>query len=246
MPTRKLFWMLTTVLIIAGWAAKATADVELARSVYKGTVSSWNVEMVRTLTQLDDNRYRLRSEAKNMFASIKENSEFSATDGRIVPLNYAYDRKVFGRHTSEKIAFDWGANNAFYSRSDRSNRTEHPLTEGLLDPALYQLALQADLAGDKKNLSYKFLKRRRVETYDFQVIGEEQFKLQNKTYGALVVVREDKAKGKSTRVWILPQLDYQVAKIQHTDDGDTYEVHLVSYKSDGGKLQQLYRSLRAP
>ena len=161
-----------------------------------------------------------------------------------MPLDYVYDRRVFGRKTNEKIHFDWNSNSAFYTRSDRTqNNTQHELKQGVLDPALYQLALQADLANNTANLNYEFVKRKRLETYHFQLLPAEKFQLQKKTYDALVLVREDKEKNKITKVWILPQLDYQVGRIQHTDDGEVYQVTLAAYEGDSAKMQAFYSSL---
>ena len=247
MPISKLHpWSFIAALTLmflhlSGHAADPSG--QLSRTVYKGSISGWRVEMVRTLTQTDENHYTLRSEAENLFASIKERSDFAVVDGQLLPMNYVYERRVFGRQTAEKIIFDWNTKKAVYSRSDRPKNTEHNLSKGLLDPALYQLALQADLAQKKTAFYYNFIKRKRLESYEFALLSTEQFALQKKTYDALVMERKDKEKDKITKVWILPQLDYQVGKIQHTDDGDTYEVKLVSYTSDSERLQQFYKAI---
>lgn len=246
MPIRKFFlWIWIAGVLLMHWPAQAANQPELlARCVYKGSMSGWKVEMVRTLTHMGDGRYTLRSEAKNMFASIVENSDFTIQNQHMLPLDYLYDRRVFGRHVNEKIHFDWPSRSASYTRSDRAqNNTQHPLREHLLDPALYQLALQADLANGASDLSYVFIKRKRLETYNFKQLPAEKFQLQKKTYDALVLAREDKKKNKITKVWILPQLNYQVGKIQHTDEGDTYQVTLAAYDADAAKLKEFYANL---
>jgi hypothetical protein len=244
MPIRRFsFWLLLSSCFWALSVAQANPET-LSRSVYKGSFSGWKVEMVRTLTHTGNDQYVLRSEAKNLFASVVETSEFSLQRPQLIPTSYVYTRSVFGRQANEKIQFDWQANTAFYSRSDRpQNNMQHTLVTGLLDPALYQIALQADLANGKENLQYTFIKRKRQETYEFQLLPNEQFSLQKKNYDALVLLRKDTDNNKTTRIWVLPELDYQVAKIHHTDDGDTYEITLAAYQGDSVRLKQFYNSL---
>lgn len=244
--SHKAAWLATLLLLFTFFPyAIAGDEAELYRSVYKGNISGWKVEMVRTLTQAGE-RYTLKSEAKNMFGSIKEVSDFEIRNKQLYPSLYVYERKVFGRNATEKIQFDWSAKTAHYSRSDRSkNNTEHKIVVGVLDPALYQLVLQADLASGKKKLDYTFIKRKRLEHYDFETVTKESFSLNKRTFDAQVVIRENEQKDKITKLWVVPELDYQVAQIQHTDDGDTYQVQLASHQGDSAKIAQFYKLLSA-
>jgi hypothetical protein len=243
--TSTLKWLNIFVLLACPFFYSAThAESVLSQSVYKGSISGWKVEMVRTLKQTSDNRYELRSEAKNLFASIREVSEFEIKDEQIRPLFYLYERKVFGRNAKEEIAFDWPEGVAHYSRSDRpQNNTSHNIEPGILDPALYQLAMQAELAQGLDTFSYTFVKRKRIETYAFTTQPSDKLKIGKQTYDAEVVSREDRDKDKSTKIWVIPDLDHQVGQILHTDDGDTYQIRLAEYRGDSAQLKQLYARL---
>ena len=238
----QLKWLTILIFLASPFFYSSTyAETVLSRSVYKGSISGWKVEMVRTLKQTTEDRYELRSEAKNLFASIREVSEFEIRDDQLRPLTYSYERKVFGRSATEKIAFDWPANAAHYTRSDRSqNNTSHEITPGMLDPALYQLAMQADLAQGSDTFSYTFVKRKRIETYKFTEKPGEKLKIGKQNYDSEVVSREDEDKAKSTKIWVIPAINYQVGQIQHTDDGDTYQIRLAEYRGDTAQLNRLY------
>lgn len=242
-PTLK--WLnIFTLLVAPLLSGLATAETTLSRSVYKGSISGWKVEMVRTLKQTSDSHYELRSEAKNLFASIREVSEFELKDEKLRPLAYIYERKIFGRSTTEKITFDWPENSAHYTRSDRSrNNTTHDIKPGMLDPALYQLAMQADLAQGGEAFSYEFVKRKRIDTYEFIKQADDTLEIGKQSYATTVVAREDRDKDKATKIWVIPALDYQVGQIQHTDDGDTYQIRLAEYEGDSAKLKQLYQRI---
>lgn len=238
----RLRWLNIFVLLACPFFYSSTyAETVLSRSVYKGSISGWKVEMVRTLKQTSEDHYELRSEAKNLFASIREVSEFEIGDNQLRPLSYSYERKVFGRSTTEKIAFDWSEGVAHYTRSDRSqNNTSHEIQPGILDPALYQLAMQADLAQGRDAFSYSFIKRKRIETYIFTKQPGDKLKIGKQTYDSEVVSRKDRDKDKSTTIWVIPAINYQVGQIEHTDDGDTYQIRLAEYEGDSAQLNRLY------
>src|SRR5690606_4227172 len=101
-------------------------------------------------------------------------------------------------------------------------------------------AMQAELAQGVDTLSYRFIKRKRVETYEFAKQPGDNLKIGNQSFETDVVFRQDQDKDKSTKIWVIPTLDYQVGQIQHTDDGDTYQIRLADYQGDSAKLQQLY------
>lgn len=235
------FLLLAVCFLGPAFSHFAIADTTLARGVYKGNISGWKADIVRTLSQSSADRYQFSSEAKNLFASVREISEFEFHNEQIRPLTYVYERKIFGRNTVEKITFDWDAGTAYYTRNDRpQNNTSHQLEEGILDPALYQLVMQADLAHNRETLSYKFIKRKRIETYEFDRLPEEQLEIGKKSFQTQAVAREDKQDGRVTQIWIAPEIDYQVGQIRHTDDGDTYQIRLAEYRGDSQALKQLY------
>ncbi|MCR6651740.1 MAG: DUF3108 domain-containing protein [Cellvibrionaceae bacterium] len=235
------FAFLSVLLLGQAFGNIAFADTTLARGVYKGNISGWKADIVRTLSQSSTDRYQFSSEAKNLFASVREVSEFEFHKEQIRPLSYIYERKLFGRNTVERIVFDWNGGTAHYSRNDRpQNNTTHKLEKGILDPALYQLVMQADLALNRAELSYKFIKRKRIETYEFARVAEESLQIGKKSFQTQSLVREDKQDDRTTQIWIAPELDYQVGQIRHTDDGDTYQIRLAEYQGDSQALKQLY------
>lgn len=241
---RNIFLACTLSLLAHQAGAKEDSAQRIMSAIYEGEVSGWDVELKRTLTQYPDGRYRLRSHASKVFASIEETSIFTLKNGEIQPLEYRYERSVFGKKAVERIVYDWDSMRAQYTRSDRQkNNTEHKLTPGVLDPALYQLAIQADLAKGHNDLQYRFIKRKRTESYDLMAKTNETVGFAGKKYEAAVVLREDPDSDKSTKVWVLPALDYMIARIQHVDkDGDQFEISLTKYSVAEKQLDRFYKA----
>lgn len=224
--------------------AKEKSPQVLMKAIYTGKISGWDIELERTLTQHPDGHYRLRSYADKLFASIEEMSTFTIKDGRIQPQEYTYERSVFGKKTVERIAYDWKKGQAQYTRSDRKrNNTQHELTSAVLDPALYQLAVQADLAKGQDGLLYDFIKRKRIEQYHLKTVDNESLSLSGKTHEAVVVLRKDPDSDKTTKVWVAPELNHVIAKIHHIDkDGDEFQITLKDLKVNKQMLDDFYRA----
>lgn len=225
------------------WSASALAQKkELYQAVYEGEYSSWDVEMTRSLTENNSGVFEFRSEAKNLFATIREQSEFTVLDGQIRPQRYEYARSVFGRKKTEVLDFDWQAASVTYLENGNAKHVHELVDANTSDPALYQLLLQ--LRFQNKDLTateFEFFKRRQQKHYTFTDTGDGPITLNGKTYTAVGLVR--RAEDKQTHVWLLPELDYVIGKLEHHDDGDVYTLELTRYRADRKALEQFYKAL---
>ncbi|HEY7774893.1 MAG TPA: DUF3108 domain-containing protein [Marinagarivorans sp.] len=216
-------------LLLSALSTQISLAQPLFEAVYEGEYSNFNITMTRTLNG-EKGQYTLDSKAKSFMAKIDERSEFNLEGDHLRPKSYGYERKIFGVKKREDLAFDWKARTATYTKNgDREGQQR--LKAGMLDPTLYQLQLQRDLAANpkQKDFNYTFIRRNQTKTYDFKRTDDGTIALGDKQYSAIVVVRADDSK-KETRLWLIPELDYVLAKIRHTDeDGDTYEVLLKRY-----------------
>lgn len=230
----KLIICVTTfisAIILSTVSHSTMADEPLFKATYKGKYSSLNVTMTRTLRN-EGSSYYLNSKAKAFAAQINEGSQFQLENGSITANTYAYQRKIFGIKKSESLQFNWENNTALYQKGS-TKPTEREIKPGSLDPTLYQLQMQIDVAQNpaQKTFSYTFARRKQTKHYLFEQQAKENIQIGDKTYSALVFKRLDDG-DRETRFWLVPELDYAMAKIQHTEeDGDRYEVLLVEYKS---------------
>jgi len=235
------------ILALAALWANISAAADNGRvftAVYQGEYSGFSVKMNRTLDQIAPNRYRLRSETSNILASIEETSHFTVTNGVIKPLDYEYRRKVFGRKTVESLAFDWSAGRVRYRRTGRKAESgTTPLTLGILDPALYQLALQIDATHSETSAkTYEFAKRKKRVKYTLVHERVESIKLDGNMHRALKYTKSPRG-NESTDVWLLPNANYTLGKLVHDDGDNQYEVLLSSYSVNNVKWRALLTSI---
>lgn len=235
-----------TLIFLSLIAAQCSFAAPLFTATYKGKYNGWNITLERSL-QRTGGQYSLTSKASNFIGQLEETSEFNLADGQLIPSYYSYNRKIFGKSNSENVRFNWPSNEAYYTRANKpqDNRIIK-LQSGILDAALYQLQLQLDLANKRTGLDYLFIKRKDIKNYKFSVVGRDTFKLGKISYQATIVERLESS-AKKTRIWLLADLDWQIARIQHKEEsGDTYTIELNRYSSDGKMLSTFLQPLKAP
>ena len=212
----RLITGLITLLIWMGTSLPALAE-PLFIAVYQGKYSSLNITMTRTLEQ-SGNNYRLTSKATSFMARIDESSFFSVKKQQLQPLTYDYSQKIFGVKRHELLTFDWQKNTATFTKNNKTSGSI-PLPPYALDPTLYQLQLQRDLTNNptQGELSYTFVRRNQTKTYAFTRQAEDTLQVNGKAYKALIYARINSG-DRQTRIWLIPDFDYLIAKIQHIED----------------------------
>jgi len=235
---------LTFALVSGGcWAEKT----RLFSAEYKGKYSGMTIKSTRVLFQLEDGSFRITSEIKNFMASINERSDFALVDGIIKPKSYIYARKIMGFKANEKITFQWDKQIAEYRREEKPEKNhDYPISLGVLDPVLYQLQLQRDFFSGAETTSVTFVKSSKVKTLLFQKTGTEPFEINNKTFDAVKIERINLDDDKETKIWLIPAMSYQVARIEHTEeDGKTYGIVLTGFKQ-AEKLDKIFYKTNPP
>ena len=231
MRMQRPFTLVLLTLLLTHLAPTRALANPLFEATYEGEYSNLNITMTRTLIK-KGNRYTLSSKAKSFMAKIEENSDFSIFNNTLRPHRYNYERKIFGVKKQEQLAFDWESLSASYTKGKKHEGAQS-LVQKALDPTLYQLQLQRDLAQNphQKSFDYTFVRRNQTKHYQFKREADTSMTFKGKPYPATVLTRTGEGE-KETKLWLIPELAYALAKIRHTDeDGDTYEVLLTHYSN---------------
>lgn len=230
--------LLNTLAALALTSISAFAQAApIFSATYEGSYANLDIEMVRELHPKGANQFELQSKAKSFMASIEESSQFTHQGAAFIPTHYHYKRKIFGVKKEEALQFDWQANKATYFKN-RSQEAVTALASGMLDPSLYQLQLQTALANNpaQKEFAVSFARRSQVKNYTFKQVGKSPITVQGKTYHAIELKRANDG-DKETHLWFIPELDYTLAKIQHTEDGEQHSMTLIRYHSSAELTQ---------
>ena len=218
-------------LLFIAILSPASGAETLFKATYKGAYSNLNITMVRSLNTTNEG-YQLSSKATSFMARIHETSDFTQQGITLKPSHYNYERKIFGASKKEALNFDWGKQLVTYSKGKKTEGQQEIYIQ-MLDPTLYQLQLQLDLAQDanKPFYNYTFIRREQTKTYQFKQVGTSELTL-NKTRYPVIIFTRTQEKESETLIWLIPSLDYTIGKIERTeDDGSHYQVELTDYES---------------
>lgn len=236
--------LLTLFLMMA---SAGHAETQLYEATYKGKYSGIGITMVKRLVKSDEGFYQLHAEADNFLGSISETSTFIVSSGHIVPALYEYKRAIFGKSSEQRLLYDWDKNSVAYTRSDKPEKNKQfELHSGVLDPSLYQLKLQQELAHGVKHFKLTFAKDSRIKTNEFKIQGETHYKLKNVDYPAVIIERVNQPDDSNTLITVIPKLGHMIAEIEHEDDGTRYQIHLSDVQISDNELNRFYESIDAP
>lgn len=201
------------------------------KAVYVSTYKGISMTGERHLSRKEEGRYILSHNARKMGNSISEQSEFTLRDNNIRVEKYNMTRSTVGVKREYHNKYDW----------DKSlvHVTGHvdvtlPLDNQPLDLLSYQLALRCDLEQGSQAASYPVVARNRLKNYEFRVSGKETLKTSLGELETLVVDRLRKKDDRTTRIWVAPEKNYLIVKLEQSESKDAasykLEIKEVSFK----------------
>jgi hypothetical protein len=185
-------------------------------AVYVSSYRGLRLQGRRTLSQQGDGVFVLAHTASGLGSSVSEQSVFRLHADRIRGESYDMTRSILGIKRERHIRFDWDSGKV---RVTGSNEVELPLDDELLDPLSYQLAMRCDFAQGKTGGSYPVVTRKRVKRYDFRVTGTEPLETNIGVLKTLVAERDTQGK-RSTKVWVAPDLNFLLVRLEQTESKD--------------------------
>ena len=225
---------LISVLLLLGNSSVATAEDPVLKPFTAHYASTWDLglaikgEATRQLVQLENGEWQLSLQASALIAKLNEQSRIRIQEDQLQPLSYQYQRKVLNRNKELSIAFDWQQGQAITTSGDRWSM---PITPPLQDKLSVQLQLRKDLSHRPSgHFTYEVAAGGQIETFHYQVQGEEQLNLTLGQYHTIKVERlRTGTNDRETLIWFAPELNYQVVRIQQIEpDGKSYQLDLQS------------------
>ena len=153
---------------------------------------------------------------------IRETTRMQQIDGRVVPIEYQYQRDGRRKRTISQ-QFDWASGNVT-SQVD-STVYEFALDEHALDQNGYQVNLMIDLAKGLRDISYPVARKNKMRVYEISHVRDERLET---VLGGLDTVVIQRKEDKTTTMWCAPDLFYLPVKIQHEEDGSVFYLHSVA------------------
>lgn len=114
---------------------------------------------------------------------------------------------------------------------DHRGQYRFPAQAGVMDRQIVSLALTRDLAAGRRGvLSYPVVDRERLEAQDYRVTGEESVAVPAGKLRAIKVERLRQDSDRTTITWFGVDQGLVPVRIAQIDDGESFELRLVSLK----------------
>jgi Protein of unknown function (DUF3108) len=212
-------------------AVTSAATLQPYSAVYTTRYKGMSADAVQTLTSTANGQFTLTRNVDSMFVKLYEQSEFQLQGDQLVVSRYSYKRGGLASKKNIEQQFQWDKNTLLVTENKKSRTIA--IKPPLLDKLSYTEALRWQLlsAGHlPKTMSVAFADRHHLKQYDFTVGAQEDVTVPAGKLRAVRLERHVPEDNKHTVIWVAPELDYLLVKLQQTDDGDQYELNLKKFE----------------
>lgn len=177
----------------------------------------------RQLLDLGSNTFQIRSTASALAGGFKydDTSRFTYYQGNVQSLGFVHKQQSL--FSSLKAVGFPDRNGGLVVQIDgKQHHFEAPENvHQLLDAAGFSVQLQNDLKKGLTDLHYHYNVIDEVDSYRFQVIGEEVITTRLGSFKT-IKVEQKKSDNRQTWLWLAPDLDYHLLKAEIIRNGSTW------------------------
>ncbi len=163
-------------------------------------------------------RYHFRTESTLPFVEYKsrESSAGYITNNQVIPQQYHFQRKKYGKQEQVAVNFDWENAVAHLIASESRDIV---LQVGMQDKLSYHLALKFAILNQKLPQAFQFIDKKGIKHYPFSYLGDETLNTILGSVDTVKIQRQQEASNRATTLWLAPKLDYVLIKVVEHKDG---------------------------
>lgn len=181
----------------------------------------------RRLDALPDGRWQLQHGARVLMVKVSESSTFVLQGGKVQSLSYEFVNPL-SKDRSMALTFDWQKNTA----TDSARRETLQLQPGVFDKLGYQVQLQMDVCANPDGFTgenFTVADRGRLKTYRVERVGRQPLKTPAGMINTVQLrqFRPDKQDGNDTMIWLAPDWNCLLVRLDQHERDDTMSLTLV-------------------
>ena len=225
-----------TLLFAISLSSATAADKAVPLFNAKYQLQHNNLEIGRielSVATLGNNRYQLTSTTHSsgllsfiQSHKVTESSLFELHNEKLRPLNYQYLKQSSKQKKDVKLNFNWQQLNVTNTADNQS--WNMPISEGVLDKALMQIALMRDINDSGDSIQYDIADCGKLKQYHFTPQGSEDINIAGKTYKTKKFARSKGRHKNITYYWCAPALHNLPVQLQREKKYGLFEMHLQS------------------
>ncbi|PKM22842.1 MAG: DUF3108 domain-containing protein [Gammaproteobacteria bacterium HGW-Gammaproteobacteria-14] len=220
----RLFTVVITALAIPTLQAASEPQPFLQEFQLSSSGIPIRINAERKLRQLDDNRWQMSVEAKNLLGRVREVTLFSWSECTPQTTHYSYLRQGLGQKKEATLTLDRSRQRANSKNSNGTTR-RYPIDDHTTDKLSQTLALQCMLQRGDQTLSIDVADERGRETLRYHIHGEENLTTPAGLFRTVKISRiREKTHGRQTWLWFAPDYDFALVKLVQEEDNQRHEM----------------------
>jgi len=180
---------------------------------------------------LDNNRYQLTSitHSSGLLSFIHshkltESSLFERINGKIKPISYQYLKQTKKQKKDVQLSFNW--QKLSVTNTINGQHWSMPISEGVLDKALMQIALMLDTNGSSNTINYQIADGGKLKQYRFEPLGMDEVNIAGQPYQTQKFARTKGRHKNITYYWCAPALHNLPILLQREKKYGQFEMRL--------------------
>lgn len=199
--------------------ALAKQDIDYVDAVFSVQYNNKNTngENHLKITRNGD-QYTINFTLDHWMISSQQLAKFKYNTCRVQPQQYTDSQKrPFKKKQEQQLNFHWQEHHVIFSTDNKEK--EFPLQENnpLYDPLSFFFEARCALMDGQQSFTFPIIRKGRKRKQEFQVTGTELVHTPMGDYDAYVIERVRDNPKRQTRLYVAPELDYLLVKIEHQE-----------------------------
>lgn len=162
-------------------------------------------------------QYNIDFTLDHWLLSSSQKATFAMDQCKVQPISYiSTSKRPLKDESTQTLVFDWERKEVIFN-DDKDKQKTFSLDTTLYDPISFFFEARCDLMAGKKQFSYPLIYKGNKKTHNYKLIGTEMVQTGQGEFEALIIERERKNKNRQTRLYVAPDLDYLLVKIEHQE-----------------------------
>ncbi len=204
--------------------------------LYKGFFHFGDTYRVYTVDNKGNFAFESETKPLQSLSWLLDGYILERSSGRVSKKGWRVDKylfqKVHGkRKWIEDMSFDWREGQV--KVKTEKQQWSFAIPADAKDKLIYQVTVMDELSKGHRDFIYHIAAKRKLETWDIGVVGEERLETPLGTYDTIKVTRKNDKR--RTVLWCAKSLDYLPVKIEYTEtDGSSFTAKLIALDAKRG------------
>lgn len=208
--------LLATVVWSTSAAAQAIDSVDAVFSVRYNSKETEGENLLKI--QRDGDQYVIDFELDHWMIASKQIAKFQSNGCQVTPESYTdSNKRPFKSAKTQQLTFNWNKEVAILEEDGKEKQFKLQGAHSAYDPLSFFFEIRCGLMAGERHFSYPVIRKGRMRTQDFQVVDNQIVNTPLGDFKALVVERVRDNSKRKTRLYVAPELDYLLVKIEHQE-----------------------------